>query len=75
MSILLLNVILNRNFGDAIAVQDLSGIYVWKFVCCSLPTKTKSGAAPDFHPVITISHDEVIDIFAFSSARRLNFTL
>ena len=24
---------------------------------------------------ITISHDEVIDIIAFSSARRLNFTL
>ena len=34
-----------------------------------------SGAAPDSHPVITISHDEVIDIFAFSSARGLNFTL
>ena len=26
-------------------------------------------------PVITISHEEVIDIFAFSSACRLNFTL
>ena len=38
-------------------------------------TKTKSGAATDSHPVITISHDEVIDIFAISSARRLNFTL
>ena len=33
------------------------------------------GAAPDSHPDITISHDEVIDIFAFSSAHRLNFTL
>ena len=38
------------------------------------PTRTKSGAAPDSHPVITIFHEEVIDIFAFSSARRLNFT-
>ena len=73
MSIFLLNVILNWNFGDAIAVQDLSGIHVWKFVSCSLPTKTKSVAAPDSHPVITISHDEVIDIFAFSSARQLNY--
>ena len=33
------------------------------------------GAAHDFHPDITISHDEVINIFAFSSARRLNFIL
>ena len=46
-----------------------------KFCLLSPPTKTKSGAAPDSYPVITISHDEVIDIFAFSSAHRLNFTL
>ena len=30
----LLNVIINRNFCDAIAVQDLSGIHVWNFVRC-----------------------------------------
>ena len=35
MSTFLLNVPLNRNFGDAIAVQDLSGIHVWNFVRCS----------------------------------------
>ena len=34
-----------------------------------------SSAAPDFHSFITIFHDEVIEIFAFSSARGLNFTL
>ena len=28
----MLNVPPNRNFGDAIAVQDLSGIHVWNFV-------------------------------------------
>ena len=39
------------------------------------PPNQNFGAAPDSHPDITISHDEVIDIFAFSSARRLNFTL
>ena len=38
------------------------------------PPRTKI-TAPDSHPDIMISHDEVIDIFAFSSARRLNFTL
>ena len=27
----------NRNFGDAIAVQDLKGIHVWNFFWCSLP--------------------------------------
>ena len=31
----MLNVPPNRNFGDAIAVQDLSGIHVWNFVRCS----------------------------------------
>ena len=25
----------NQNFGDAIAVQDVSGIHVWNFVRCS----------------------------------------
>ena len=25
----------NQNFGDAIAVQDLSGIHLWNFVRCS----------------------------------------
>ena len=39
------------------------------------PSNQNPGAAPDFHPNIAISHDEVIDIFAFSSVRRLNFTL
>ena len=40
-----------------------------------LSSESNPGAAPDSHPEITISHDEVIDIFAFSSARQLNFTL
>ena len=74
MRTVLLNVSPNRSFGDAIAVQDFSGIHVLNFVRCS-PQPKKSGAAPDSHPVITISHDEAIDIFAFSSARGLNFTL
>ena len=38
-------------------------------------SEPKSGAAFDSHPDITIFQDEVIDIFAFSSVRRLNFTL
>ena len=46
-----------------------------KFCLLSPPAKTKSGAAPDSHSVITIFHDEDIDIFAFSSARQLHFTL
>ena len=33
----LLNFTLNWNFGEAIAVQDLSGIHVWNFVCCVPP--------------------------------------
>ena len=36
----LLNVPPNQNFGDAIAVQDLSGIHVWNFVWC--PPQPKS---------------------------------
>ena len=40
-----------------------------------LPSEPNPGAALDSHPDITISHDEVIDSFAFSSARQLNFTL
>ena len=74
MSTFLLNASPNRNFGDVIAVQDFSGIHVLNFVRCS-PNQKRSGAAPDSHPVITISHDEDIDIFTFSSARGLNFTL
>ena len=30
----MLNATLNWNFGDAIEVQDLSGIHVWNFVRC-----------------------------------------
>ena len=37
--------LLNRNFGDAIAVQDLRGIHVWNFVRCS-PSNQNPGAAP-----------------------------
>ena len=48
---------------------------MYEILYAVLPTKTKSGAAPDSPPVIAISHAEVIYIFAFSSARRLNFTL
>ena len=36
MNTFLLNVAPNQNFGDAIAVQDLSGIYVENFVRFSL---------------------------------------
>ena len=46
-----------------------------KFCLLSPPHQNKIWRRPDFHPVIRISHDEVIDIFAFSSVRRLNFTL
>ena len=45
------------------------------FSAVPLPFEPNPGAAPDSHPDITISHDEVIDIYAFSSARQLNFTL
>ena len=34
----------DRNFGDAIVVQDLKGIRVWKFFLCS--PNQNSGAAP-----------------------------
>ena len=54
MSTLLLNVSPIRNFGDAIAVQDLSGIHVWNFVCYFPPSNQNPGAAPDSHPDITI---------------------
>ena len=75
MSTILLNVSPNQNFGNAIAVKDLSGIHVPNFFRCPPPQPKQSCAAPDSHPDITISHDEFIDIFAFSSARGLNFTL
>ena len=45
MSTFLLNISPNRNFGDAIAVQDLSRINVWNFVLCPLP-RTKILAPP-----------------------------
>ena len=61
MGTFLLNVSPNRNFGDVISVQDFSGIHVLNFVRCS-PQPKESGATPDSHPVITISHEEVIDI-------------
>ena len=44
MTTFLLNVPSNRNFGDAIAVQDLSGIHVWNFVRCS-PSNQNSWVA------------------------------
>ena len=43
--------------------------------CLMFPQPKKSGAAPSSQPVFTMSYNEVIDIFAFSSTRRLNFTL
>ena len=75
MSIFLLNVPPNRIL--AMQLQYKTWVEFMYEILFSVPppTKTKSGAAPDSHPVITISHDEVIDIFAFSSAHRLNFTL
>ena len=39
MSTFLLNVPSNRNFGDAIAVQDLRGIHIWNSVRGSPRTK------------------------------------
>ena len=49
--------------------------FMYQILFAVPPNQKQFGAAPDSHPVITISHDEVIDIFAFSSAGRLNFTL
>ena len=46
MSTFLLNVSPIRNFGDAIAVQDLSGIHVWNFVRCF--PEPKSWRSPGF---------------------------
>ena len=43
---------------------------MYEILSAVTPNQKTSGAAPDYHPDITISHDEVIDIFAFSSARR-----
>ena len=48
--------------------------FMYEILSAVPPNQKTSGAVPDSHPVITISH-EVIDIFAFSSARGLNFTL
>ena len=39
--------LLNWNFGDAIAVQDLRGINVWNFVWCFFPPNQNPGAAPE----------------------------
>ena len=50
MSTFLLNVPPNRNFGDAIAVQDLRGIHVWNFVRCSPPPEPKSWRRPYLAP-------------------------
>ena len=47
---------------------------MYKILSAVPPSQKQSGADLDSHPVITISHDEVIDIFAFSSARGLDFT-
>ena len=47
MSKFLLNVSPNPNFGDAIAVLDLSGIHVLNFVCYSFtPPEPKSWRRP-----------------------------
>ena len=46
MSTFLLNISPIRNFGDAIAVQDLRRIHLWNFVCCSPPPQTKILAPP-----------------------------
>ena len=51
----LLNVFPNRNFGDAIAVQNLSRICLLNFVRPSL--NPNPGAAFNSHPDIMISHD------------------
>ena len=42
---------------------------------CSPRPEPKFGADFDSHLDITIFQDEVIDIFAFSSVRRLNLTV
>ena len=47
MNTFLLNVsLLNRNFGDAIAIQGFSWIHVWNFVQCSPYPNQNSGAIP-----------------------------
>ena len=43
---------LNRNFSDAIAVQDLRGIHVWNFVRCSPRTNPEHIYLYDFADVI-----------------------
>ena len=46
MSTFVLNVPPNRNFGDAIAVQDLRGIHVYKKFSDVPPSNQNPGAAP-----------------------------
>ena len=46
MSAFLLNVLPNRNFGDAIAVQDLRGI-VYEILSDVLTPNQNSGVAPE----------------------------
>ena len=39
----------NRNFGEAIVVQDLRGIHVWNSVQASPPPNQNPGAATDIY--------------------------
>ena len=43
----------NRNFGDAIAVQNVRGIHLWNCVWCS-PSNQNSGSAPAYPPNIRV---------------------
>ena len=43
--------------------------FMYEILSAVPPPNQNLGAAPDSHPDITVSHDEDIDIFAFSSAR------
>ena len=52
MSTFVLNVPPNRNFGDAIAIQDLRGIQYEIFFLC-FPSNQNPGAAPVYSTVYT----------------------
>ena len=55
MSTFVLNVPPNRNFGDAIAAQDLRGIQVWNLFWCS-PLEPKSWSRPCIQYILYIMY-------------------
>ena len=59
MNTFLLNVPLNRNFGDAIAVQVLSEIHVWNFVFCSTPNQNPGAATGTNSTLCTVYYTKI----------------